>query len=304
MATTVNKLLDQARSWLGCKESNGTHKKIIDVYNGHKPLARGYKVKYTDNWCATFVSACAIKCNATDIIPTECSCGKMISLLQKLGVWEENDNITPKPGYIIFYDWDKKDGWPEHVGIVEKVNGNTITVLEGNKNNAVERRTISVGNANIRGYGKPKFISESETKPTATNKNVNVFYRVKTKKHGWLSEVKNLEDYAGYQDSPITDVAIKVDKGSIKYRVHVKGGNWLGWITGYDIKDINKYAGNGKEIDAIQIYYYTPDDIRPYKRAKYKTNYGWQYDTETKNNQDGYAGVLGKNVTKLYLEIV
>lgn len=148
------------------------------------------------------------------------------------------------------------------------------------------------------------YTTEAPTKPTATNKNVNVFYRVKTKKHGWLGEVKNLEDYAGYQDSPITDVAIKVDKGSIKYRVHVKGGNWLGWITGYDIKDINKYAGNGKAIDAIQIYYYTPNDIRPYKRAKYKTNYGWQYDTETKNNQDGYAGVFGKNVTKLYLEIV
>ena len=138
---------------------------------------------------------------------------------------------------------------------------------------------------------------------TATNKNVNVFYRVKTKKHGWLGEIKNLEDHAGYQESPITDVAIKVDKGLVKYRVHVKGGNWLGWITGYDIKDINKYAGNGKEIDAIQVYYYTPDDIRPYKRAKYKTNYGWQYDTETKNNQDGYAGVFGHFVTKLMISI-
>lgn len=147
------------------------------------------------------------------------------------------------------------------------------------------------------------YTTVTPAKPTATNKNVNVFYRVKTKKNGWLGEIKNLEDYAGYQDSPITDVAIKVDKGSIKYRVHVKGGNWLGWISEYDIKDINKYAGNGKEIDAIQVYYYTPHDIRPYKRAKYKTNYGWQYDTETKNNQDGYAGVFGHVVTKLMISI-
>lgn len=134
---------------------------------------------------------------------------------------------------------------------------------------------------------------------------VNVLYRVQTKKHGWLSEVKNLEDYAGYQDSPIIAVAIKVDVGKIKYRVHIKGSSWLGWISDYNIGNMQTgYAGNGKEIDAIQIYYYTPNDIRPYKRAHYKTNYGWQFDDETKNGQDGYAGVFGKNVTKLYIEIV
>ena len=166
MSTTVTKLLNQAKSWMGCKESNGTHKKIIDVYNGHKPLARGYKVKYTDNWCATFVSACAIKCGATDIIPTECSCGQMIELMKKKGIWIEDDNITPKAGDIIMYDWDKKDGWPEHVGIVEKVSGSTITVIEGNKGNAVARRTISVGNASIRGYGRPKYQNESSSKPS------------------------------------------------------------------------------------------------------------------------------------------
>ena len=139
----------------------------------------------------------------------------------------------------------------------------------------------------------------------SNNNNVNVYYRVKTKKHGWLGEVKNLTDYAGWQGSPITDVAIKVDKGSVKYRVHVKGGKWLGWVTQYNINDyINGYAGNGKPIDAIQVYYNTPNNIRPYKKAKYKVdNYSWQYDTETKNNQDSYAGVFGKNITKLQIVI-
>lgn len=140
---------------------------------------------------------------------------------------------------------------------------------------------------------------------TVTDKKVNVTYCARTQKHGWLPPVNNLDDYAGYQNSPITGIAIKVDKGSLKYRVHIKGAGWLGWVTGYNIKDtINGYAGNGKIIDAIQIYYYTPNDIRPYKRAHYKTNYGWQYDTETSGGQDGYAGVFGKNVTKLYIEIV
>lgn len=134
---------------------------------------------------------------------------------------------------------------------------------------------------------------------------VNVYYRVCTEKHRWLPEVKNLEDYAGYENSPITGIAIKVDKGSIRYRVHIKGGNWLPYVTGYDIKNFaSGYAGNGKVIDAVEVYYYTPDDIRPYMRAKYKINdYSWQYDDERSNNQDGYAGILGVSATKFQIVI-
>ena len=141
--------------------------------------------------------------------------------------------------------------------------------------------------------------------PTPGNE-VNVYYRVRTEAHGWLGEVKNLNDYAGWQDSPITGVAIRVDKGSIKYRVHIIGKGWLGWVTGYNINDIiNGYAGNGERIDCIQIYYNTPDNIRPYKKAKYKVNgYDWQYDTETGGNQDGFAGNFGYTMKKLWIEIV
>jgi GH25 family lysozyme M1 (1,4-beta-N-acetylmuramidase) len=141
--------------------------------------------------------------------------------------------------------------------------------------------------------------------PIQTNNEVNVYYRVKTQKHGWLSEVKNLEDYAGWQDSPIVGVAIKVSKGSIKYRVHIKNGNWLSYVTDYNINDIKKgWAGNNKIIDAIECYYYTPSDIRPYKKAKYKVNnYSWQYDNEKKNGQDGYAGKFGVNATKFQIII-
>lgn len=85
MAKTAATLIAQAKAWIGCREADGSHKKIIDTYNVHRPLARNYSVKYTDAWCATFVSACAIKTSMTDIIPTECGCGQMIALFQKLG---------------------------------------------------------------------------------------------------------------------------------------------------------------------------------------------------------------------------
>ena len=134
---------------------------------------------------------------------------------------------------------------------------------------------------------------------------VNVYYRVKTQKHGWLPEIKNLEDYAGWENSPITGLAIKVDKGSIKYRVHIKGGNWLPYVTGYDISNFeNGYAGDDRIVDAVEVYYFTPNDIRPYKKAKYKVNnYPYQYDNEKGNGMDGYAGVYGVNATKFQIVI-
>ena len=138
-----------------------------------------------------------------------------------------------------------------------------------------------------------------------TSNEVNVYYRVKTQKHGWLSEVKNLEDYAGWENSPIIGLAIRVDKGSIKYRVHIAGRGWLPYVTGYNINDIfNGYAGNGSIIDCVECYYYTPNNIRPYKKAKYKVNnYPYQYDNEKINGQDGYAGVYGVSATKFQITI-
>lgn len=162
MARTRESLVAQAKAWIGCKEADGSHKKIIDAYNGHKPLARGYKVKYTDAWCATFVSACAIKTGMTDIIPAECGCGEMVKLFQKLGAWDENDARIPNVGDIIFYDWQdsgKGDntGTPDHVGIVEKVENSLITVIEGNIHDSVNRRKLAVNARYIRGYGVPKY---------------------------------------------------------------------------------------------------------------------------------------------------
>lgn len=158
-----------AKGFIGCKESDGSHKKIIDLYNSHKPLARGYAVKYTDAWCSTFASAVAIKAGLTDIIPTECGCEKHIQLFKKLGSWQENDAYVPSPADYIFYDWQDgtnyattdNTGAADHVGIVEKVTGNTITIIEGNYSNAVKRRTLAVNGRYIRGYGVPDYASKA-----------------------------------------------------------------------------------------------------------------------------------------------
>ena len=167
-------VVETAEGYLGCNEADGSHKKIIDLYNSHKPLARNYPVKYTDSWCATYVSAIAIKCGYTDIMPTECSCQKMIDLYKKKGRWQENDAYVPKVADILMYNWDDNGsgdntGWADHVGIVAAISGDIMTIIEGNYSNSVQYRTLRVNAKYIRGYCLPDYASKvtnPEPKPT------------------------------------------------------------------------------------------------------------------------------------------
>lgn len=172
MAKTAQVLLDVWRSWLGFSEANGKFKIIIDLYNSKLPLPRGYAVKYTDEWCDATVSAAGIKADMIDLIGRECGCEEHVKIFKQMGIWEEDGTITPKPGYIIVYNWDKaaqpNDGYSNHIGIVESVSNGQITCIEGNKGEAVARRVISVGNGYIRGYAMPKFTSQGTTPAPAS----------------------------------------------------------------------------------------------------------------------------------------
>jgi len=134
---------------------------------------------------------------------------------------------------------------------------------------------------------------------------VNVYYRVKTKENGWLDEVKNLNDYAGLGKNAIIGFMVKVDKGSVWYQAHIKNVGWLPRVTGYNINDFNNgWAGDDRIIDCVRIYYNTPSYIRPYKQAKYRINgLPWQIDDITGKGYDGYAGNMGQNAYKLEIII-
>ena len=124
MSCTANEMIKVAQSWVGYSEKNGKFKTILDVYNAHKPLARRTKIKTTDEWCDCFISACAIKAGAVDLIGTEISCEKHIEIFKNKGIWIEDGSIKPKVGDIILFNWDQKtqpnDGWADHIGIVEQ----------------------------------------------------------------------------------------------------------------------------------------------------------------------------------------
>lgn len=177
MSVTANDVLNIARGWIGYSEKNGKVKEIMDVYNAHKPLARGYKIKSTDEWCDCFVSACAIKAGAVDLIGTEVSCEKHIDIFKKKGIWIEDGSQKPKVGDIILFNWDDSsqpnDGHADHIGYVEQVYGNTIVCIEGNKNEKVDRRTINVGWGYIRGFARPKYSGEGSSSTTIKKKTID-----------------------------------------------------------------------------------------------------------------------------------
>lgn len=169
-----SKMVAQMESWVGCNEADGSHKKIIDLYNSQKKLPAGYKVKYTDAWCATTLGAAAVACGYDEVFPQECSCNRLIELFKKADRWMENDAYVPKPGDYIFYDWDddgKGDctGGSEHVGLVIRVENGKITIIEGNKKDAVGYRTIEVNGRYIRGYGLPPYTDDTVSTGTSTS---------------------------------------------------------------------------------------------------------------------------------------
>lgn len=163
--TDRQKVVSVIKGWVGAKHGDSTHKKILAIYNTHLPLAQGYKVKPTDADCMTTVSAAFIEAGLSDLIPTECSCSRFVELAKKRGIWVERDDFYPGLGDIILYDWQDNGvgdnvGNPDHVGIVEKVIDDVITVIEGNMGGMVGRRKIPINGKNIRGYCTPKFATK------------------------------------------------------------------------------------------------------------------------------------------------
>lgn len=188
VGVTAQDILNIMRSWLGYSESNGKFKQIIDLYNSHKPLARGYAVQYDDEWCDATVSAAAIKAGAVDLIGTECGVEEHVNIFKKKGIWIEDGTITPLPGDIIVYNWNDNtqpnDGYSDHIGYVESVAGRTITAMEGNKGSAVARRSLIVGDGNIRGYARPKYAKTSGGTGSGTQEGGTYMFNVNTVKSG------------------------------------------------------------------------------------------------------------------------
>ena len=153
---------------------------------------------------------------------------------------------------------------------------------------------------------------------------VNVIYQAQIDGNYWLPQVINDEDYAGIRGRNITGITLSTDIGYAVYRVY-SNGRWLAYVDSRnsDISDYyNGYAGNGHSIEAVEVYYYTPDTLlyneaphyqafteNGYKYAYYRVSttgndyFPYQTDNERNDGQDGYAGIYGRKVDRFQIVI-
>lgn len=148
------KILNSARSYLGTRQGDNRHKALIDQYNAVKPLPVGYPMKYTDDWCAAFVTVVGDITGVSKYIGRECGVQRFKAIFKKKGIWQ--GLVKPTSGDVVVFDW-QKNGWADHIGFVEKVEGNTITTIEGNTSKQVARRTYPWNDWRIAGYARPKY---------------------------------------------------------------------------------------------------------------------------------------------------
>ena len=207
------RVVNVRRDWVGATMGSAKHYDILNTYNGHKPLARGYAIKPTDAYCAATVSAAWIKAGVVQIAVTEVGVPQLATLAQKKGIWVEDDAYVPKPGDAVIYDWnDGKDyaktdnrGIPKHVGIVQVVKDGVITVIEGNMGSAgvVGRRALPVNGRYIRGFICPKYksLAAEETSAAAQKGvcNVNLPILREGSRGGYVKSLQILLNaYYGY----------------------------------------------------------------------------------------------------------
>lgn len=206
----------QAKAWLGRQESDGSHREIIDLYNRYRKPG-DYCMTYSDPWCAAFVSAVGMAVSVAnalpgkpyELIPSSAACDPMIAQYEAMGRWVEDDAYLPSPGDVIFYDWEDSGsgdctGSTDHVGIVVAVSGSTITVIEGNKSDAVGYRPMWQNGQYIRGYGLPDYakyaaeapdgqgeiiVPDEPTTTPATDNNVGGKIRLPMLRQGMTGEV-------------------------------------------------------------------------------------------------------------------
>lgn len=315
--TDREKFLQQARSYIG--------------KTGRYVCIEKLKLGFICDWCAYSISSIMKDCGfigkyqggiygyASDAARED---------HDKYGEWFRKGTKTPQAGDYIMFKYasftnplDKYSA--SHVGIVESVNGNVITTLEGNVDgygsdwagtSSYKRKTRYLSSSDVYAFYRPYWKGEKKTTGTGTTasisssaakstESIDVTYQVHTVGGSWLPNVKNLEDYAGLENCPIDGIYANVSKGHIRYHVKLIGSkDYLPWVT-----DREDYAGiYGRQIDCIQMELTGAGGYTVEYRvstAKSKNYLDWVRHYNVKD-EDGYAGLVGVAIDKLQVRIV
>lgn len=134
---------------------------ISGFYNGKK---NGYA------WCDIFVDWLFVKCFGADAATrilhqpwgsAGAGCTYSLDYYRRAGAFY----TKPEAGDQIFFG---AVGNSVHTGIVESVTETTVTTIEGNTSDRVARRTYSIHDGNIAGYGRPDWALAEKTAAGST----------------------------------------------------------------------------------------------------------------------------------------
>ena len=178
--TDKEKFLDKAWTYLS--------------HNGDYVCNKKLHLGYITHWCAYAVSAIMQDCGfiGTYIKEVEGGAGSIPRGSDgKYGKWfKKSVNMPPERGDLFFLryaDYPKEDKYfCDHVGIVEEVNGNVITTLEGNvdgingkwaETSVFKRKTRYLNDSTVYAFYRPYWKSESKstTTSTATKKEIEIY---------------------------------------------------------------------------------------------------------------------------------
>ncbi|MEU1388990.1 MULTISPECIES: CHAP domain-containing protein [unclassified Nonomuraea] len=152
MTPEMQKYIDLLESQLGYSEKAGAYTKFGDWYGKTVEFDADYSAA---PWCDMYLSWAAHKLGYQEWIGQFAWTVRHAEWFKAQGAWGR----TPKPGAIVFYDWSgtgKIDNI-DHVGIVTRVEGDTIFTIEGNIDGGVAKRKER-DTSKVVGYGYPERI--------------------------------------------------------------------------------------------------------------------------------------------------
>ena len=175
--TDREKFLTKAREYIGV--------------NGKYVCMTKLRLNYIDHWCAFAVSSVMNDCGFI---------GKYIKCIEggagtiprysdgKYGTWFRKGEKSPQAGDLFFLryeDYSSHDKYfCDHIGIVEAVNGNIITTLEGNVDgingnwamtSTFKRKTRYLNDYSVYAFYRPFWTSEAKTTSTNTQKKTEIY---------------------------------------------------------------------------------------------------------------------------------
>ena len=173
---------------VGTVEGGPTCNKLVQIYNEHKPLARGVVYSYDiGGWCGVFVADMFILTGLSGLIVTECGAWEYKDNARKAGQWKPRGSYEPKSGDIIVYSYkaykEGKSYTQYHVGIVTNASlkDNVVYTTEGNVADRVQMLRHEPDDRTIEGYWAVDYASlageDPEGLPTTPGKYVRTGIR-------------------------------------------------------------------------------------------------------------------------------